>query len=272
MEPQANPKGEIVEQYRRTENLSKRVSLHTHFSVNPYPWQRWVFDHLDLPSGAQVLELGAGTGALWRENLDRLPETWEIVLTDLSPGMLASVVGDLTVPSPPFAFRVVDAQALPFEAASFDGVIANHMLYHVPSRERALAEVQRVLKPGGRFYASTVGTRHMYELWDLAEELVVGIHARARATTAGFTLENGRPLLERWFTDVHIHLYDDALVVTEAEPLIAYVLSSSTLLGTPFGSGRERAFRTLVERRIATQGRLHIRKATGLFSAGVSES
>lgn len=267
MEPQANPQEDVVEQYRRSENLSKRVSLHTHFSVNAYPWQRWVFDHLELPSGAQVLELGAGTGALWRENLDRLPETWEVVLTDFSPGMLEQAAENLAERPQPFAFRVADAQALPFEAASFDGVLANHMLYHVPGRERALAEVKRVLKPGGCFYASTVGTGHMYELWALAEELVAGIHARARATTAGFTLENGRPLLERWFSDVHIHLYDDALVVTEAEPLIAYVLSSSTLLGTPFGAGRERAFRTLVERRIATQGRLRIRKVTGLFSA-----
>jgi ubiquinone/menaquinone biosynthesis C-methylase UbiE len=51
----------------------------------------------------------------------------------------------------PFSFAQADAQALPFRDASFDAVIANHMLYHVPDISRSLGEVRRVLKPSGGF-------------------------------------------------------------------------------------------------------------------------
>ena len=53
---------------------------------------------------------------------------------------------------------------LPFEADTFDAVVANHMLYHVPDRAQALAEMQRVLKPGGQVYLATNGLAHLREL------------------------------------------------------------------------------------------------------------
>lgn len=69
-----------------------------------------------------------------------------------------------------FVYAVADAQALPFADATFDAVIANHMLYHIPDLPRALAEIRRVLKPAGRFYASTIGREHMHELDELIWE------------------------------------------------------------------------------------------------------
>jgi len=48
-----------------------------------------------------------------------------------------------------FAFERIDVQAIPYNDASFDVVIANHMLYHVPDLPKALAEIRRVLRPGG---------------------------------------------------------------------------------------------------------------------------
>ena len=61
--------------------------------------------------------------------------------------MLVSVQQHLAAQLPVADYAVLDLQALPFPEACFDAVIANHMLYHVPDRPRALAEVQRVLKP-----------------------------------------------------------------------------------------------------------------------------
>ena len=48
-----------------------------------------------------------------------------------------------------FRYAAVDAREIPFAAQSFDGVIANHMLYHVQNRTQALEEIRRVLLPGG---------------------------------------------------------------------------------------------------------------------------
>ena len=57
------------------------------------------------------------------------------------------------------------ADALPFPDASFDVLTARHMLYHVPSVPAALAEFRRVLKPGGRFLATTNVAAYMPELF-----------------------------------------------------------------------------------------------------------
>ena len=61
------------EQYRDDANLRARLDLHRRFSTNPQPWHRWVFDQLDLPDEADILEVGCGPGELWLQNLDRIP-------------------------------------------------------------------------------------------------------------------------------------------------------------------------------------------------------
>jgi len=101
---------------------------------------------------------------LWRKNIVRIPTTWDITLSDFSAGMVHEAQQQLRGTSHPFTFAVIDAQAIPYPEAAFDAVIANHMLYHVPDRAAALAEMKRVLKPGGHVFASTVGPRHLYEM------------------------------------------------------------------------------------------------------------
>jgi len=164
------------------------------------------------------------------------------------------------------AWLVADAQHLPFADGSFSVVIANHMLYHVPDRARALAEARRVLEPGGRFYAATVGNEHMREL----DELVMRFDPCLAATGIGlgkpyapFSLDNGREQLLRHFVHVELERYVDALRVTEAAPLVAYIQSG----GDALGAERLAALTRLVEQELAEKGAIHIRKDTGLFVA-----
>jgi SAM-dependent methyltransferase len=255
-------------QYKTASNLNARAHLHKRYSTNPQPWCRWVFDRLlfaSPPPDASVLELGCGPAGLWQENLDRLPAGWEVTLTDFSPGMLEEARANLTRATRAFRFEQVDAQRIPREAARFDVVIANHMLYHVPDRAAAFAEIRRVLRPGGRLLAATNGAAHMRELWDMLRQCVPDL-APMNEMIAGFTLENGRGQLEQHFGQVRLHLYEDALEVTAPEPLIAYALSSKSygLSSRPGGLGR---FARLVRQRLALDGAIHIGKATGLFEA-----
>ena len=97
--------------------------------------------------GERVLEVGCGTANVWRENAERVPSDVALVLTDLSPGMLGEARARLSgTPLAP-EFREADAQSLPFADESFDLVVANHMLYHVPDRARALAEIRARAAP-----------------------------------------------------------------------------------------------------------------------------
>src|SRR5262245_37931074 len=78
----------LKSQYKDATNFNARVELHRRFSVNPYGFHRWVFDHFKLDEGCKILELGCGPGGLWLSNRKRIPASWQIVLTDFSPGML----------------------------------------------------------------------------------------------------------------------------------------------------------------------------------------
>jgi len=71
----------LAEQYKNGSNLNVRLQLHRNFSTNKYGWHRWVFDQFSLPERCRISELGCGTGELWLENLSRIPEGWEIILT-----------------------------------------------------------------------------------------------------------------------------------------------------------------------------------------------
>lgn len=96
----------------------------------------------------EVLELGSGTGAT-------LPMVdWSAVTaftaTDLSPGMLAEARRNPAAERRPVTFREVEAGALPFPDATFDTVTTSLMLCTVPDPAATLAEMTRVLRPGGR--------------------------------------------------------------------------------------------------------------------------
>lgn len=253
------------QQYRDAANLNDRIQLHVRFSTNRYGWMPWVFDQLQLPERCRVLELGCGPADLWRQNLARIPAGWQITLTDFSPGMLDQARRNLAESGRPFAFEVVDAQAIPFESAGFDTVLANFMLYHVPDRPRALSEIRRVLRPGGRFYAGTVGEAHLRELFELARRFAPALVAWGGRPTDSFRLENGPAQIAPFFAHVTLRRYDDGLRVTEAEPIVAFVASqdpSGLLVGE-----RRAAFRSFVEAELRANGPIYITKESGLFEA-----
>ena len=110
---------DIAEQYKDASNLDARTLLHSRFGTAKTNGYRWLFEHFALPDGARLLELGSGPAKLWLENLERLPASWHVTLTNFSAGMVAEAERRLAAAGRTFAFGVADAQDLPFEDDSF---------------------------------------------------------------------------------------------------------------------------------------------------------
>jgi SAM-dependent methyltransferase len=246
------------------------MRLHAQYSTNKRGLHPWVFDHLDLPAGSRVLEVGCGSGRLWLENRARIPGDWRVILGDLSGGMVRQARQALQQCGRPFDFVALDAQALPFPDGYFDALIANHMLYHVPNRQEAYSEFRRVLKPGGRLFAATNGRHTMVELDDLLHRFIplqpgvrpFGNYFNDSFLDSGFNLEHGGAELSRWFALVSLHRYYDALIVPKAEPLVAYVRASTDLPEDLLGE-----IRRYLDNLIARTGPLRISKDVGMFEA-----
>lgn len=250
------------EQYRDGRNLDARVRLHQLFSANTESPNRWMLGKL-APGANCILELGCGPGHFWRDTRDLRPAPWRVVCTDLSPGMVAEARRELDGERG-LSFAAADAQGLTFTDGSFDVVLANFMLYHVPDRPRALAEARRVLRPGGQFVAATVGRGHMVELHELVRRFLPNLPPETVARSEHFLLENAVGQLEPFFDEVELERQPNALEVTEAGPLVDYVCSTWDYR-EPL-SGREQAFADFVADEIAAHGAVRIAKEIGVVT------
>jgi ubiquinone/menaquinone biosynthesis C-methylase UbiE len=261
-ETSSDPARILREQYKDGSNLSARIRLHQRFSTNRYGQMRWILDRIRIPENARVLELGCGTGLLWRGSA-QVPRGWRIFLTDMSDGMIRETHASLSRLGHSFTYSQADAQAIPFRDESFDAVIANHMLYHVPDIPRALDEVRRVLKPSGFCYAATMGLAHMREL----DELSAHFFSIPRTTDSAsrFGLESGEAYMRGAFSDVTLERYPDSLSVTEAAPLMDYICSMR--VRNRVSDEQIAALRQHIETEIAARGAIRITKDSGLFTA-----
>lgn len=254
--PLVNDSNLIKTQYANPEKLDIRIALHQKYSLNQQPFGDWILSHYQLKPGMRMLELGCGTGNMWHDAARWLPHDASLILTDFSEGMLETARA--TVPElPNISFRQVDIQQIPYETDTFDVVIANMMLYHVPDLAKGLGEVARVLKPDGRFFCATVGEHGVAE-W-LAQ--VLGC---ADGNKYPFSLQNGTSHLKSFFGHVETSLREDGLWVTDVEDLMEYVFSMASFSGLCQRPRQEVA--ALLEAQMK-DGVIAIPKEYGLFIA-----
>ena len=248
-------------QYQNASNISARIRLHEMYSQNQTGWFPWIYHNCKITDGMRILEIGCGDGTLWNENMAKLPQNISAVLSDISEGMLRDVRRRIGSDSR-FSFQAFDCHRIPFVSDSFDLVIANHVLFYCDDIAKVCREVSRILVPGGRFLCSTYGASHMQEITALVQEFDSRIQLSGDALYARFGLENGAELLAPYFSEISTQLYDDALYVTDAAPLIEYILSCHGNQNQ-YLLERYQDFRRFVEKK--TLKGFHITKWVGLF-------
>ena len=175
----------VREQYATEDRLRARKSTYEHAEGDDP--RQFAFDAVAQVRPSRVLEVGGGEGELAERVQNELGAL--VIGVDQSERMVE------LQRSKGIDARVGDVQNLPFGDGEFDVALAAWMLYHVPDLDHALAELARVLRPGGRLVAVTNAEDHLQELWELAR----------RATTLRrftFRSENGEESLRRHFIGV----------------------------------------------------------------------
>jgi SAM-dependent methyltransferase len=195
---------DVASQYAREDNLNARRAFWTD-AEGTQPWE--ILENvLRGLTPSRVIEVGGGPGELAEWIQTELGADVEFV--DISARMveLASARG--------VRAQVGSVEDLPFPDAAFDVAVAAWMLYHVAKLEQGIAELARVLGPGGTLVAVTTSTDHMREFRDL-----VGYPDEAREK---FSRENGAELLARHFSRVERHDAEVKVTVPDRALLVAY--------------------------------------------------
>lgn len=191
----------VRDQYETEERLRVRKSAYA--NVEGDDPRELAFEAIAEARPRRVLEVGGGEGELAERVRNELGA--DVVAVDQSETMVE------IQRAKGIDARVGDVQALAFGDEEFDVAVAVWMLYHVADLDRGLAELERVIKPGGRLVAVTNSVDHLQELWDLAK----------RASAMGmfnFRSDNGEEVLGRHFPQVERRdavgsvLMDDATI------------------------------------------------------------
>ncbi|MEM9047899.1 MAG: methyltransferase domain-containing protein [Pseudomonadota bacterium] len=140
-----------------------------------------ILDLLNLQAGQHVLDVGAGNGIAAREFEEIVGSAGRVCGIDSAEAMVAMARAFC----PGGDFRLGDATSLPFADASFDALTTSQLLCFVPDRAAALAEMFRVLRPGGRLvvldtdWASLVYATRRPDLLERVVAMLTEVYASA---------------------------------------------------------------------------------------------
>ncbi len=149
----------VKEQYASERNLALRKAVWAATDSEGEDAREGAFQAIVEARPRRVVEVGGGEGELAERIVAELGA--ELVGIDQSERMV-EIQRTKGIDA-----RVGNAEELPFADGEFDVAVAAWMLYHVPDPHRAIAELARVLRPGGRLVAVANGYEHLAELWDL---------------------------------------------------------------------------------------------------------
>lgn len=252
----------MSEQYSDSQKLAARARLYQDSTVAGTPWFPWVAERLGLSGGEAVLDIGCGPGCFWAASAEIVPHDIALTLADQSAGMVEEAVGRCREAGfGSVVGRQADAMALPFADQSFDVVVAMHMFYHLADQAAAMAEMHRVLKPGGRLVVTTNGRDNLTGLYALTTAFGSGaVDPAAEA----FGFERAEELMRAQFGAVAVEEHPAVLRVTDPETV--FLALTSYPPGDRASAAQLAAFQEAIDKAFAAGGGvLELRKQSGIF-------
>lgn len=113
------------------------------------PWAEVMLDALDVGEGEALLDVACGPGTVTKAAAIRTGDMGVVVGTDISPEML-EVARDTTPAAARVRYECASSEALPFADLAFDAIVCQQGIQFFPDRAASIAEMFRVLRPGGR--------------------------------------------------------------------------------------------------------------------------
>lgn len=209
-------------QYKTDVNLTARQSIYA-YQQPPFDLVASVLDLATLTGAETVADVGCGNGRYLAE-LARRGHAGPVLGADFSAGMLHAARRETRQA----VLLVADATALPVRDAAADLTLAMHMLYHVPEPDRAVRELRRITRAGGRLIVGLNGHDHLRELRDV---IAAALASQGQETMPRIderiSLDQGESLLRAEFTSVTRHDFASKLLLPSPEPVVAYVRSMS---------------------------------------------
>jgi SAM-dependent methyltransferase len=264
----------VSQMYATEEPLAVRIRIHESYTQPKSDFHAWVLDHIPWRGDEKVLDIGCGSGAYIEPVCQRLPQGGRLLAGDLSWGMLRSVAAK----SLPVRVSLLNADATqtPLPDGCCDVVLANHVLGHITQIEAAVAEIRRVLRPGGCLVAATNARDSMHVFITEVAEACWALDHPTEFTPSPirlrFTLENGWAVLRPSFPTVRQETFKSELVFFEAAPPVAYINSLRHIYAPQLPEGL--AWETLIKQverqirsQITAQGEYRVAKTTGVFIA-----
>ncbi|KYH35110.1 ubiquinone/menaquinone biosynthesis C-methyltransferase UbiE [Clostridium tepidiprofundi DSM 19306] len=216
----------LKRQYKDTSKLDIHKTFHEKYSTNKQGFTEWMFEKYMFFNGCRILELGSGKGDLWDGRIEYIGKNSSLVLSDFSDGMI-TYMQDRYFNQKRVEIMKIDAQNIPFLEETFDIVIANSMLYHVPDLKKAISEIWRVLKKNGVFYAATFGENGFSKyINSTLREMELTTNDIGNIS---FTLQNGKKTLSTFFPTVKRIDYEDSFEVSNTEDLVDYIYSMASM-------------------------------------------
>lgn len=262
----------IKQAFATDEHLAVRYRIHERYSQPQVDFHKWVVDIMQWRGDEWVLDVGAGPGSYFEHVRERAPQGC-LMAGDLSLGM-ASQARQTGAPHGVHVINL-DVQDLPFPDNTFDVVLANHMLYHVPDLDQGLREIRRVLRRDGCLIAASNSENTMPEFDTLTRRActLLGFPKQDfKPMHIVFSLENGPMQLARHFRAVARYDMPSAFHFPETEPVMAYLNSMRALREQQLPEGVPwEEFMDVMERQVTRLirhfGELQVHKLTGVLVA-----